>query len=58
MKGPRFLLDEDSICFGCQNFKAVEDLDYEVDTADVLCGGYCDCPIICFDGNQNKYHEI
>lgn len=52
---PRYQLDRDSICYGCQYFKAAEELDYEPDPEDIQCGGYCDCHAICFAGNQNKY---
>lgn len=54
---PRYQLDKDSICYGCQHFKAVEDLDYKVEPDDILCGGYCDCPGLCFAGNQNEYQN-
>lgn len=54
---PRYKLHNDSICYGCQYFKAVDELDYEPDQEDIQCGGHCDCPVPCFVGNQNKYKE-
>lgn len=53
----RYKIGKDSLCYGCQHFKAVEGLDYKPDPEDIQCGGYCDCPTICFAGNQNKYKE-
>lgn len=51
---PRYLLDKDSICYGCQNFKAVEDCKNEPYPDDEQCGGACDCVEPCFAGSQNE----
>ena len=52
---PRFMLDKESICYGCQYFKATEDCDFEPYPDDVVCGGACDCANPCFEGSQNNY---
>ena len=54
---PRYQLDKDSICYGCQNFKAVEDCNHEPYPDDVQCGGACDCVEPCFAGSQNEHRE-
>lgn len=52
---PRFLLDKESICYGCKYFKAVKDCDFEPYPDDIICGGACDCVNPCFEGSQNDY---
>ena len=54
---PRYQLDRDSICYGCQNYKAVEDCEEAPEPDNVQCGGACDCAEPCFAGNQNRYHK-
>lgn len=52
---PRFLLDKDSICYGCKYYISVDDVDVPVPEDDVSCGGVCDCNEPCFEGNLNEY---
>lgn len=54
---PRYQLDRDSICYGCQNYKAVEDCEEAPEPDNVLYGGACDCAEPCFAGSQNRYHK-
>lgn len=43
-KEPRFLLEEDSVCFGCKYFFGGED--------------GCNPPNICIEGSLNSYSKI
>lgn len=55
-KEPRFNLDEDSVCYGCDYYKHRNDVifdhsDDEYDEHD----GCCDVPHLCVDGSENSY---
>ena len=52
---PRFMLDKESICYGCPYFKKVEYCGGIPTIDDIVCGGACDCANPCFDGSQNDY---
>lgn len=52
---PRFMLDKESICYGCPYFKKVEDCGGIPAIDDIVCGGACDCVNPCFEGSQNDY---
>lgn len=52
---PRFMLDKESICYGCQYFKKVEDCGGIPAVDDIISGGACDCANPCFEGSQNDY---
>ena len=56
MNEPRFLLDEDSICYGCQYYRSKREIihDHTDDDFDEN-GGCCDVHCICADGNMNGY---
>ena len=56
MSEPRFLLDKDSQCYGCQCYVHIDDargdyMDSEVDAN----GGVCDVFDICAAGSKNSY---
>jgi hypothetical protein len=55
---PRFLLDEDSICYGCTYYKHINNtaFDHTEDDCDEY-GGCCDVPCVCVCGNMNTYGE-
>lgn len=58
---PRFLLDKDSICYGCPEYKRITDCDLtdplnhwgEVDGN----GGVCDTVEPCYAGSRNTYKK-
>lgn len=52
---PRFLLDMDSICYGCKYYVSADEVDEAVSEDNVLCGGVCDCNEPCYGGNMNGY---
>ena len=62
---PRFLLDEDSICYGCPEYKHVSETDIQMHLGDVdENGGVCDSSQMCINGdfkyicfkfNERKY---
>lgn len=52
---PRYRLDKDSTCYGCQHYKAVWELEYEPESDNVQFGGTCDCIEPCFAGSLNGY---
>lgn len=52
---PRYMLDKESICYGCPYFKKVEDCGGIPAVDDIICGGACDCANPCFEGSQNDY---
>lgn len=55
---PRFLLDEDSICYGCNFYKYYKEIDcLEGTFQDNLDenGGTCDSICPCFCGSLNNY---
>lgn len=41
---PRYLLDKDSVCYGCQCYEPDEEND-------------CSSPRLCINGNVNDYRE-
>lgn len=51
---PRFNLDEDSICYGCNHYKHRDDCIYD-HTNDDFDGndGTCDFPSLCCNGSEN-----
>lgn len=55
-KEPRFKLDEDSICYGCDYYKHRYDVifDHYEDDYDEN-DGCCDCPHLCVNGSENSY---
>ncbi len=60
-KEPRFLLDEDSICYGCPEYKRIEECSEDPwdhwGEADEN-GGVCDAKEPCLGGSRNAYrHE-
>ncbi len=54
---PRFKLDEDSICHGCEYFVSEEEIGVPVPEEDLEVGGICNCNIPCVDGSMNGYHR-
>jgi len=53
---PRYLLDPDSICYGCQCYVHINDaigdyMDSEIDKN----GGVCDVFDVCVAGSKNSY---
>lgn len=52
---PRYMLDKESVCYGCPYFKKVEDCGGIPTIDDIICGGACDCANPCFEGSQNDY---
>ena len=57
---PRFLLDKDSICFGCTYFKHYtesDDANYWLENEGYIDdnGGVCDIDKPCICGNMNSY---
>ena len=58
MQEPRFLLDRDSICYGCGFYRHISECDTDVDTEDVdENGGVCDTEEICIAGTRNTYKD-
>ncbi len=62
MEEPRFLLDKESICYGCSFYKHYtesNDPNYWIDRMEDVDenGGVCDCDIPCFAGSLNDYKE-
>lgn len=62
MKEPRFLLDKDSICYGCQYYKHYtesDDPNYWLNNDGDIDenGGVCDCNIPCIGGGLNNYER-
>lgn len=60
MQEPRFLLDKDSICYGCPHYKHWTDSRdpmYWADKEDDMDehGGVCDSPKPCFGGSLNTF---
>lgn len=55
-KEPRFMLDEDSICYGCDYYKHRNDVifDHSEDEFDEN-DGCCDVPHLCANGSENFY---
>jgi len=53
---PRFLLDEDSICYGCKLYVHIDDADddYAEDEIDKN-GGVCDTYYPCHNGDMNEF---
>lgn len=55
LKEPRFLLDKDSICYGCPNYKEIFDCTTEHCDDDFDRNmGTCDVNGICCAGDKNK----
>ena len=53
---PRFLLDEDSICYGCPEYKHVSETDIQIHLGDVdENGGVCDSSQMCINGDLNTF---
>lgn len=60
MNEPRFLLDEDSICYGCQHYKHYtqsDDPNYWLDHEEDMDknGGVCDSTLFCINGDANAF---
>ena len=58
---PRFLLDKESICFGCELYRHWTESDdpFSFDDSDIdEHGGVCDTTNPCFCGNLNTYRRI
>lgn len=58
---PRYLLDEDSLCYGCYHYDSVEETDPTEDLSDCDIddnGGYCNCNQMCVEGSQHKEAEL
>lgn len=57
LKEPRFLLDKDSQCYGCQYYRRKEDCvqDHVKDDFDSN-NGACDVDCICASGSMNSYN--
>lgn len=58
MGEPRFLLDEDSICYGCEYYKNIDDVvdNYVVPEENIdENGGICNCYCPCIGGSMNGY---
>lgn len=55
---PRFLLEKDSVCYGCEQYrhwaKTSDPYYFEVCDMDEN-GGVCDTEIPCFEGSLNTY---
>jgi len=55
MERPRYLLDKDSICYGCKNYKHIDDVvttqDIHAEDLDVN-GGICNCGCFCESGSE------
>jgi len=55
IKQPRYLIDKDSICYGCKNYKHIDDV---VTTQDIydedsdVSGGICNCGCFCESGSE------
>lgn len=58
MSEPRFLLDEDSVCYGCGHFVSEEEIGVPVQEENLTCGGICDCNIPCVNGSMNDYDSL
>ena len=58
MSEPRFMLDMDSICYGCKYYKHIdktnEPEEFAKDDIDEN-GGVCDCHSPCYGGHMNGY---
>lgn len=53
---PRFLLDEDSICYGCPEYKHVSETNIQIHLGDVdENGGVCDSSQMCINGDLNTF---
>jgi len=58
IKEPRFLLEKDSICYGCPEYKHISETDIQVHLGDIdNNGGVCDTEKPCFAGCRNTYEE-
>ena len=62
MQEPRYMLDKDSICYGCEfykNWTVSDDPNYWLSHDDDVDenGGVCDAVEPCFAGSLNKYHS-
>lgn len=60
MNEPRFLLDANSICYGCQYYKhwtRTDDPNFWMDKSYDMDenGGVCDVDEPCFEGDKNNY---
>lgn len=56
MSEPRFLLDKESICYGCPEYKHISETDNQCHGGDVdENGGVCDTEEPCFAGHKNTY---
>lgn len=57
---PRFLLEKDSVCYGCEYYKYFLDVDdaylIPVDSIDEN-GGVCGCHSMCYSGHLNTHKE-
>lgn len=63
MSEPRFLMDDDSLCYGCQFYKHWTNTDepnYWIDKDDDIDknGGVCDATKPCFEGSLNERRMI
>lgn len=56
VKEPRFLLDRDSQCYGCQYYQRKEDCIQDHISDDFDCNnGACNVDCVCAGGNMNNY---
>ncbi len=56
---PRFLLDCDSICYGCPEYRHILECDIRMHWGDAdENGGVCDTEELCFHGSRNSYKQI
>mgnify|MGYP003297723321 CR=1 FL=1 len=55
---PRFLLDKDSICYGCPYYRNKNEViyDHTGDEFDEI-GGCCDVDCLCVCGSMNTYRK-
>ncbi len=58
MEEPRYLLDKDCVCYGCEFYKHVLECDIFMHLGDVdKNGGVCDTEKLCVAGNRNAYRK-
>ncbi len=55
---PRFLLDKDSVCYGCEFYRHISECDTVIHPGDIdENGGVCDIEEMCIAGIRNTYKE-
>lgn len=58
MEEPRFLLDKDSICYGCEFYKHISECDEMMHLGDIdENGGVCDVEELCVAGSCNALRK-